>query len=376
MYFDKANSRFDLEVINVPGDGHDVLSKLSDDEVASIFEPGVQLSATKLVFGNQAQVIRNESSGNGAWIMQKCAEALGGKCIIRFDPDRTVFHFSCPADSYESDNESFASDDEEFCLPENTWGVVIDDSSIQRKIMDRFLKMAGIPESRRLILGSDSSEVYGFCEYVVNLMKEYPDDKVLLIADENLDIVDGGATHQTVSGSLCVQKLRQQLDYGAERRLLALIRSANDSASDLELYKARAHGFLLKEPMRKGKVLDAIKPYWTRRFLLRGSRSSSSFSQNLGDDSLLYGPSTDDIRGSLVLIDALLFTNADVSLASRWRAIREKLHALKGDLKTMKSKEALQKVEDRIDELINCSLVPENFIGLWDDIKLQIEALL
>lgn len=173
-----------------------------------------------------------------------------------------------------------------------------------------------------------------------------------------------------------MQKLRQQLDYGAERRLLALIRSANDSASDLELYKARAHGFLLKEPMRKGKVLDAIKPYWTKRFLIRGSRSSSSFSQNLADDSFVYGPSTDDIRGSLVLIDALLFTNADVSLASRWRAIREKLHALKGDLKTMKSKEALQKVEDSIDELISCSLVPENFIGLWDNIKSQIEALL
>ena len=74
-----------------------------------------------------------------------------------------------------------------------------------------------------------------------------------MIADENLDIVDEATKHKTVSGSHLVEVIRARLLPEQERCLLSLIRSANDSASDIAIYKSRAHGFL-----PKGEQLDCI----------------------------------------------------------------------------------------------------------------------
>jgi len=38
---------------------------------------------------------------DGAWISQKCAKALGGKCSIKFFENKTVFTFECPASPLE-----------------------------------------------------------------------------------------------------------------------------------------------------------------------------------------------------------------------------------------------------------------------------------
>jgi hypothetical protein len=52
------------------------------------------------------------------------------------------------------------------------------------------------------VLGKNADEVFGFCEYVAEQMKKYPNDKFCHCRRE-LDIVDGGARHLTVSGSRC-----------------------------------------------------------------------------------------------------------------------------------------------------------------------------
>jgi hypothetical protein len=86
----------------------------------------------------------------------------------------------------------------------------------------------------------------GFVDHVVTFMGEHMGDQILLIADENLDIVDEVAKHKTVSGSHLVEVIRARLLPEQERCLLSLIRSANDSASDIAIYNSRAHGFLPK----------------------------------------------------------------------------------------------------------------------------------
>lgn len=365
---------FEMEVINAPGDGHEELAQLSPEVVATVFHPGIQLSSTRMIAGKAAQLVRNESSGNGAWIMQKCAEALGGRCTIRFDADRTVFVFSCPVDAIVFDPHSLVPA-AAFSIPSNTWGIVIDDSPIQRKLMDRFLRMAGIDDSHRKIFGKNADEVFSFCNVVAELMAENPCDRFILIADENLDIEDGGARHQTVSGSMCVQKLREQLDSGTESRLLALIRSANDSLSDIDLYKSRAHGFLLKEPIQSGKVLDVIRPWWVQRFPQSARRASVPFTST-GRNEEHYGPSPEDIRHSLDTINALVSVTDETVLEKRWRTVKEKLHALKGDLKTMETKEPLANVLNRIDRLIDFRTLPESFIDQWQNVKSQVESTL
>lgn len=67
---------FQLQVVNDPGKGHDQLVKMSPQEVQKVFEPDTQLIATQggEAKGHAAQKVRNESSGNGAWIMKKVSQ--------------------------------------------------------------------------------------------------------------------------------------------------------------------------------------------------------------------------------------------------------------------------------------------------------------
>ena len=79
--------------------------------------------------------------------------------------DSTVFTFSCLLEA----TNPVISAQENFSIPENTWGIVIDDSRIQRKLMDRFLSSAGIKDSRKVVLGATMEEVYGFGDTVTNV---------------------------------------------------------------------------------------------------------------------------------------------------------------------------------------------------------------
>ena len=363
---------FVMNVVNLPGEGHVELLKLNTDDVASVFSPETQLFPNRVVSGRTAQLVRNESSGNGAWIMQKCAEALGGKCSIRFEPNRTIFMFSGPVEAFPVSQPSTRWKDGEFSLPADTWGIAVDDSAIQRKLMDRFLKMAGIQDNRRRILGESSDEVFSMGDAVASLMAQHPKDKFILIVDENLDLAVDGTVHKTISGSLCVEKLRQKLDPDSECRLLALIRSANDALPDIELYKARAHGYLHKEPIQKGKVLDVIRPWWKDRFSATTQKQCDPASNVETDD--VYGPSAEDILESVDMINALVAVTDESVLEKRWGIIREKLFVFKGDLKTMESTESMSSVVHRLDRLVEHPKLPENFLDHWTNIKSHIES--
>ena len=69
---------------------------------------------------------------------------------------------------------------------------------------------------------------------------------------------------------------RERLDPSEERRLLALVRSANDSPDDVAMYMERAHGFLPKcptEPDRKAILRQWLVRHGTstiKRFASRG----------------------------------------------------------------------------------------------------------
>ena len=322
----------------------------------------------KLAKGTHAQLIQKESSGNGAWIMSKCAEAMGGLCSIRFEPDSTIFSFSCRIAVAPS-----ASDDH-FQIPENTWGVAIDDSGIQRKLLDRYLGHAGIGKSRRVILGENEEDCFSFGSTVKKLLSDFPDDKVLLIADENLDITDGGVRHQSVSGSLSVQKLLSELNPDEDSRLLALIRSANDSAEDMKSYEGRSHGCLLKEPFKKDSVLRTLAPFWQTRF--PGTQANINSVDMSDCDVDAHSSSAEDILEALRVIHALASVNSEAILQKRWYIIREKLHALKGDLMTTLPKKKLVGILSDLDSLLSSKKLPNCFSEKLNRVKTELESLL
>ena len=188
---------------------------------------------------------------------------------VQFQEDRTVFSFICPVKLY---NEEFANAKigyTDFELPNNLYAIAIDDCKIQRKLLDRFFQYGGIPKDRIRILGGTADEITNFCEFAMSFVDEHPDDHILFVVDENLDVHEEelvGSKNYTVSGSAAVAEMRRRLLPDQERRILTLIRSANDSASDVSIYNSRAHGYLPKVPVKKDMVLEVLAPLWLTRF--------------------------------------------------------------------------------------------------------------
>ena len=327
--FDNDKKEFKMKVINLPGDRHEKLFLLDAEAVKSVFAAGTRLHETlESSFSSLDEALVSSSAGDGAWIMQKCAQTLGGECRIEFQANQTVFSLTCPAVACYPKQNNDANDlnGKTFRLPENTWGIAIDDSGIQRKLLARFLSLAGVEKSKRRVMGKDADEVLGFNDFLEETIREHPNDNFLVIVDENLDILEGGAHQKTVSGSLLVKLLRERMNPDDEKRILALVRSANDSAEDVALYKSRAHGFLPKAPIQKDRILELIQPWWLDRFPSDTLTCGPLMEE---DDQEGFEISSADLMKSVEMVDALLLGD-EGSLAARWPAIREKIHALKG----------------------------------------------
>jgi hypothetical protein len=165
-----------------------------------------------------------------------------------------------------------------FMFPPNVYGVAIDDSKVQRRMMTIFFRYIGIPDDKIHILGQESSEITGFEDWAQNFIFNHPNDFFLFIVDENLMVNDNSQYSQNYifSGSKAVSDLRSRLLPDQEKKVLALIRSANDSPNDIAIYNSRAHGHISKAPIRAESCIDLIAPLWIARFPQLISFSSES----------------------------------------------------------------------------------------------------
>mmetsp|Transcript_226 Transcript_226/g.316 ORF Transcript_226/g.316 Transcript_226/m.316 type:complete len:1086 (+) Transcript_226:192-3449(+) len=374
LYYDYINKLFLMNVINLPGDKHDKLLRMGDDEAKKVFNANTRLHENVEVAQQAAGNLVSTSSGDGAWIMQKCAAILGGECMIRFEPLRTIFSLRVPAEAYQAKLvPTTITEVKRFRLPENTWGVAIDDSGIQRKLLSRFLSLAGIRKSKRKVWGSTPAEIFHFGELLGKLMRSNPDDRFLVIVDENLEILDGGAHKQTISGSMAVQNLRDSLSEYEESRLLTLIRSANDSAEDIAVYQERAHGFLAKAPIQKDKVLELLEPWWNDRFPEDTlDRLLETAEEEFLDDHLSI--LNEELLGALDVLDNLLKLNDGETMQQKWPSVRDRLHALRGDLKTMKTGKQANLVLEAMEKLRG-EKVPDDLEANWKRIREMLVPL-
>lgn len=366
--YNDATGEFEMKVINLPGPGHEKLVAMGSRASELVFSHGTRLHK------DSDMGKRSHSAGDGAWIIRKCANILGGSVEITFEKDRTVFTFRAPVKVHDSP----AQDVDTFHLPPGVWGIGIDDSKIQRKLLRRFLHHAGVQETRQVILGQKSEEIATFVDFVVDFVKRHPDDRFFIIADENLEMGDDAANHETISGSECIKQIRNALDPQQERRMLALVRSANDSPNDLALYKSRAHGYMPKVPLRGMSVRETVAPLWNARFPpekngeKRGdgdayddelSRIASI--ENLRDMTLI---SPVELLKELELIDSLCVRSHD-----RWPIIWDKLHQLKGDLKSVNVDDKFSTTINQI-EALRGENHPADFMTIWLRIRSDVVA--
>mmetsp|Transcript_42236 Transcript_42236/g.95511 ORF Transcript_42236/g.95511 Transcript_42236/m.95511 type:complete len:964 (-) Transcript_42236:192-3083(-) len=275
---DEPTSTLTIRVVNQPGAESGVLLAHTQDFVeAAVFERGTRIHSA-------SPASAALSSGNGGWIMQKVASALGGVIGIVFSEDKTVL--TLIVSSVQSCNQALPSGDDtatadEFLLPPGVWGVAVEDSGIQRKLLAKLFAGMGIQADHTIITGATTEECKSFATKTEAIIRAHPVEHFLVIADENLDVFcENGIDRVSISGSLELEKLLSNLKVdssvsgsveassasNAGSHVLALVRSANDSYEDLTLYHDRAHGFLPKVPVQVMKASEMLAPLWVTRF--------------------------------------------------------------------------------------------------------------
>ncbi|CAJ1926640.1 unnamed protein product [Cylindrotheca closterium] len=366
--YDESTQLLQMDVLNLPGPEHQSLLEMGASAATQVFAPAKRLHKKQ----------SSTSAGDGAWIMQKCSETLRGNVNIRFESDMTVFSLVFPAKKFEESAKPV-----HFQIPKRTWGVAIDDSKIQRKLLSRFLAHAGIADSRQIIKGYTTEEIQTFDSFLLDLMERNPNDYFLVVVDENLDIAtENGPLKVTVSGSECIERVRKQLDPMLESRMLSLVRSANDSSQDVATYLSRAHGFVPKAPVRPSAVIETIAPLWQQRFncLSTTSKSTSTFEaepdSSSGESSMsdFLSLVVQELRANLDAVDELCSEESDCLLKENWPLVWEKLHSLKGDLLSLFNNPSIEQAVSEINSMRGLNW-PKDFESRWGGLRSRISDI-
>ena len=378
--YDPLARMIEMNVINLPGQQYEEILKLDGRRANEIvFGAGQRLEHHIQNDKARKRGEVSQSSGDGAWIMQKCAKTLGGDCFIDFQQDKSIFTLRCPATPFKVALKAQTTlDPTKFQLPEKTWAIGIDDSKIQRKLLERMFKMLGVKHDKIMVMGKDADEIRGFNDFVVDFIDQHSEDFFFLLVDENLDVVDDAdesTKHSTVSGSLCVQTIRHRLIPENERRMLALVRSANDSSPDIAVYNSRAHGFIPKAPLKKDRLLEMLAPLWEKRYSEAGPETKAL--RESGDDASTTGGLEEDLvqKGELMEliteIDGIIGSGEDLN--ARWFLIWERLHKIKGDVLTIENI-VIEEVVSIINDLRGPTL-PDTFQWKWGELRRLIVTM-
>jgi hypothetical protein len=94
--------------------------------------------------------------------------------------------------------------------------------------------------------------------------------------DENLDFLEADSEQVVLSGSNVLKEILHNLPPEDEARVLVLVRSANDSAKDVERYVERTHGFFPRALMQQERIREILEPLWNKRFPVKKQVRSPS----------------------------------------------------------------------------------------------------
>ena len=274
-------------------------------------------------------------------------------------------------------------------------------------ILSHMFESVGVPAARVQILGESALEMETITESVAELMRTLPPHaRALVIVDENLDLPEPSMV--TISGSYAIQKARDLLTVDQESRLLAFVRSANDSPDEVHLFLERAHCFLTKMPTEPDKI--AIRRAWWQRFgadAYAADSCASGLSERRESDesdeseTFAAGESTTNEEAAL---EEGSWSDAnrtaalnELSKASRlldegagmqWNEMWRWIHRIKGIISTVKSSNAgaspsSQMRHDEInivgreiilsiEELRSLAEPPEDVMQVWAELKLRL----
>jgi CheY-like chemotaxis protein len=208
-----------IHVSNPKGENHEELRQCSPSQLKALFVKGARGSF-------QNSVPSAESCGHGSWIMMKCLAALGGRLLMAVGESNVCMQIVLPVCTTICE-----------ITPSSTLRIaVLDDSSLQRKMMKRVLFQDTIGDSNVSVHGATMEEIKAFPSFVLRHQPPF----TAIIVDQHLGKDEN---HQMVKGTDIVKTLRTK---GCTATIL--INSANGDQHDVEEYlRAGADAYLNKD---------------------------------------------------------------------------------------------------------------------------------
>jgi hypothetical protein len=93
LTYEAGSHIFRMEIFNLPGYNHEALMELDEEDRVHVFKESTQLPQNQDRESKEGQLTSKRSAGDGAWIMQKCAQCLGGNCEISYTSRGTTLTF-------------------------------------------------------------------------------------------------------------------------------------------------------------------------------------------------------------------------------------------------------------------------------------------
>ena len=250
--------------------------------------------------------------------------------------------------------------------PEIVWVLGVDDCEFQRYLLGLFFTHTLAMRSDHVhMVGETNKQLQELSDILVERMQSLPADALLIaIVDENLAGALPG--HRGVmSGSHAVHDARRRLAPRTEARLLALIRSANDSTRDREFYLAHAHGMVSKGSQGRllRTILDAAVHRFGRDCLILAAAASEE-GGHVADPQLKLA--VRELQRALAMVDD--WPNRP------WSEVSIDVHRMKGMVMSTQRQGSSVNAPllNALSVLHRCPEQPAGFGQQWPDLKEQV----
>lgn len=235
----------------------------SHHELLALDDPNV-------IFASAGTVPGIDYNVTVAKTIKLAAQAMDGTCELQVLTNEIALEVKVPSKVHvRPGDEPLGSLDRKRVM-----AIGIDDSRVQRRTLKTIFQAIGVLTENVRLFGASDHELKDCDSLVLECIAAHPDFYFIVIVDEVLSMENG---LDEVSGTeICAQAIAS-LEPETERRVLILVRTALESAADVERLSDRVHGCIPKKPFNKTETRTLLAPFLAARFpLLQNATASGS----------------------------------------------------------------------------------------------------
>ena len=153
-----------------------------------------------------------------------------------------------------------------FKFSDNTFIYIIDDSQIQRRLLNIQMKKFKLNDELIKVYGNGKNEIVGLENILYNNIVKYSNYYHIIICDENLDYKVDSTLYYESGTDICEKLICMLNKISSPRNYITFIRSANDNKSDIEKYLTVCDDFIPKSTVSFNDLKEIITKQWIKQF--------------------------------------------------------------------------------------------------------------